>query len=89
MTVSRAVMQLGELKQLVYYWYPKGGRVLTNAYQLKLYTFWDAITRQRTDGALVRLITPVYETEELKDAEERLQTFTRDIGPVLAQFVPD
>lgn len=89
MTVSRAVMQLGELKQLVYYWYPKGGRVLTNAYQLKLYTFWDAITRQRTDGALVRLITPVYETEELQDAEERLQTFTRDIVPVLAQFVPD
>ncbi len=45
--------------------------------------FWDALTRQRTDGALVRLITPVYEFEELEDAEERLQGFVGDIVPVL------
>jgi hypothetical protein len=24
-------------------------RVLTNAWELKLYNFWDALTRQRTD----------------------------------------
>jgi hypothetical protein len=26
--------------------------VLTNAWELKIYNFWDALTRQRTDGAL-------------------------------------
>ena len=50
---------------MVYYWFPQRGRILTNAYELKLYAFWDALTRQRTDGALVRLITPVYEGEKL------------------------
>jgi EpsI family protein len=55
---------------------------------LKLFNFWDALTRQRTDGALVRLITPIYEREEVADAEERLKSFTRDIIPVLEEFIP-
>jgi EpsI family protein len=57
-------------------------------YQLKAYAFWDALTRRRTDGALVRLITPVYESEQLSDAETRLQAFTRDLVPVLDRFLP-
>lgn len=88
MNVNQAFMQLGDMKQLSYYWFPKGGRMLTNAYKLKLYTFWDALTKQRTDGALVRLITPVYDSEELADAEERLQNFARKIQPVLSQYLP-
>jgi hypothetical protein len=52
------------------------------------YAFWDALTRQRTDGALIRLITPVYERERLEDAETRLQGFTREIVPVLDGFIP-
>lgn len=70
-------------------WFPQRGRILTNAYQLKVFAFWDALTKQRTDGALVRVITPVYEFEELADAEQRLQAFTREIVPLLAEFIPD
>ena len=55
---------------------------------MKLYTFWDALTRQRTDGALVRLITPVMQGEQVQDAEARLQAFTKEIIPILAQFLP-
>ena len=89
MSVKRAVMEKGGYKQLSYYWFPQRGRILTNAYQLKIYAFWDAINRQRTDGALVRLITPVYVTEDLADAEIRLQAFTRMIIPRLNEFLPD
>ena len=88
MPVNRAFMEKAGQRQLSYFWFPQRGRVLTNAYQLKLFTFWDALTRQRTDGALVRLITPIYEREEVADAEQRLQAFTRDIIPVLDQFIP-
>lgn len=89
MPVNRAFMQKGDFKQLSYYWFPQRGRVLTNAYQLKLFAFWDALTRQRTDGALVRVITPVYQSENLEDAEERLQSFVGDIVPVLSEFIPE
>ena len=88
MPVNRALMEKAGQRQLSYFWFPQRGRVLTNAYQLKLFTFWDSLTRQRTDGALVRLITPIYEREEVADAEQRLQAFTRDIIPVLDQFIP-
>ena len=86
--VNRAVMQSGNNREITYYWFPVRGRILNNAYQLKIYNFWDALTKQRTDGALVRLITPVYEGEKLVDAEKRLQNFLRDIAPVLNEYLP-
>lgn len=88
MGVSRALMQKGGDRQLVYYWFHQRGRILTNAYQLKIFAFWDSITKHRTDGALVRLITPVYESEEVEEAEARLQAFTVDIVPMLDEYIP-
>jgi len=81
-------MEKSGYKQVAYFWFPMRGRVLTNAWELKLYTFWDALTRQRTDGALVRLITPVVQGEQVEDAEKRLQDFTRQIVPILDDFLP-
>jgi len=88
MKVNRAFMQKSGYKQLSYYWFPQRGRILTNAYQLKIFAFWDALTRQRTDGAMVRVITPVHGLEELEEAEKRLQEFTREIVPVLGEYIP-
>ena len=87
-TVSRAFMEKNGVRQVTYYWFPQRGRVLTNLYQIKLYNFWDALVRQRTDGALVRIITQVYENESLGEAEQRLQGFTRQIVPVLGTYLP-
>jgi exosortase D (VPLPA-CTERM-specific) len=88
MTVNRAYMEKLGNNQLCYYWFPQRGRILYNAYQLKLYAFWDALTRQRTDGALVRLITPISAHERLDQADARLRAFTRLIVPVLAEYIP-
>jgi len=88
MPVNRAVMQKGAERMLVYYWFPMRGRVLTNAIEMKLYNFWDALTRHRTDGALVRMITPVDENEPLAQAEARLQAFAGDVVPLLDAYLP-
>lgn len=88
LSVSRAFMEKGNMKQLTYYWFPQRGRVLTNLYQLKFFVFWDALTRQRTDGALVRLITPVRELEPVEQCDKRLQEFTRALLPALDEFIP-
>ena len=87
--VNRAFMIKSGYKQLSYYWFPQRGRILTNAYQLKIFAFWDALTKHRTDGALVRLITPVYESEELEDADARLQRFVSESNPILSEFLPE
>jgi exosortase D (VPLPA-CTERM-specific) len=86
--VNRAFMEKGGSRQLVYFWFPQRGRILTSLYQVKLYSFWDALIRQRTDGALVRVITPVYGDENLQNAELRLQEFTKEVVPVLDVFLP-
>jgi len=88
MTVNRAIMEKSGQQQISYFWFPARGRILTNAWEMKIYTFWDALTKQRTDGALVRLITPVLPNEKLEDAEARLQGFTREIVPVVEEYVP-
>ncbi len=86
--VNRAYMQKAGTRELAYYWFPQRGRILTKLYQLKLFTFWDSLTEQRTDGALVRVITPVNSSESLQDAENRLQAFTRQIVPILDRYIP-
>ncbi len=88
LAVNRAFMLKNGARQLVYYWFPQRGRDLTNAYQLKIYVFWDALTKQRTDGALVRLITPVAEFENVAAADRRLQDFMSRALPLLDQFLP-
>jgi EpsI family protein len=55
---------------------------------MKWFNFWDALTRQRTDGALVRLITMIGPDEKITDAEQRLQQFLKDFKPLLADFLP-
>jgi hypothetical protein len=42
----------------------------------------------RTDGALVRVITPVYRNETMAEAEERLAGFTKELVPILDQYIP-
>jgi exosortase D (VPLPA-CTERM-specific) len=86
---NRSLIQLGDYRQLVYYWFQQRGRVITNEYLVKLYLFWDALTKNRSDGSLVRLVTPVPVDQDIARADERLQAFTRAIVPVLEAYVPN
>ena len=87
--VNRAVIQMGENKQLTYYWFQQRGRVITNEYLVKWFIFWDALTRKRTDGSLVRLVTPVTPEETIEQGDRRLEAFARTLYPVLRAYVPD
>jgi len=88
-TVNRVVIEHGEYKQLVYYWFQGRGRTITNEYMVKWYLFWDALTKNRTDGALVRLTTLLVPGEDLEDAEHRLNDFARKVSGTLDEYVPD
>src|SRR6267143_557320 len=76
-------------KEIVLYWFKQRDRILTNEYLVKVYLFWDAVSRGRTDGALVRIASLVGpgETEEIVD--QRLLRFVSTIEPELTRYVPD
>ena len=86
--VQRAFMDKNGQQLLAYYWFPQRGRILHNLFELKLFAFWDAIVARRTDGALVRIITPVRDSGNLMESESRLQEFIRMMLPVLDQYLP-
>jgi exosortase D (VPLPA-CTERM-specific) len=89
LSANRAVIQKGEERQVVWYWFQQRGRVLTNEYLVKAYLFWDALTQGRTDGALVRLTVQVHPGESEPAADQRLASLTAALWPELVRFVPD
>lgn len=87
--VNRAVIQKGENRQLVYYWFQQRGRIITNEYLVKWYLFWDALTRNRTDGALVRLTTFVRPGSPIEDADSQLADFAKSVFVPLKTYIPE
>lgn len=89
LTVNRVVISRGVARQIVYYWFQQRGRVVTNEYLVKWYILVDSLLRHRTDGALVRLVTPVGKDESEADADARLLRFAHAVEPELPGFIPD
>ena len=85
----RAIIQLGANRQIVYYWFQERGRHLTNEYVVRWYLFWDALTRHRTDGALVRFVVPVPAGTSEADADAQLMGLATRIVPTLGRYIPD
>jgi exosortase D (VPLPA-CTERM-specific) len=86
---NRVQIELGNRKQLVYYWFQQRGRVITNEYLVKWYLFVDSLTRRRSDGALVRLVTPLEVGESVQDADRRLAEFAGKVAPRLERYIPN
>jgi EpsI family protein len=87
--VGEYVISNGNFKQLVIYWYQAHGRSVASEYWAKIYLVEDAIRTSRTDGALVRVITPVTGNEEIASARTRAEHFAAQIAPELHRFIPD
>jgi len=87
--VNRAVITKGDVRQVVWYWFQERGRMVTNEYMVKFYLLWDAVTKNRTDGALVRLTAAVQPGESDAQVDGRLATFVATVRPMLAKYVPD
>lgn len=85
---NRAVIQKGLSKQLVYYWFEGRGKRLSNDFAAKMSVLRDSLLQGRTDGALVRYVTPINPGETDQDAEQRLLGFMRMSLPYLPRFVP-
>ena len=85
-TVNRYLIQKGIDRQAVIYWYQGRGRVVASEYANKLWLMFDAATAGRTNGSLVRMITPVATTSSA--AFDELADFTSAVFPRLSAYVP-
>ncbi len=87
-TVNRYVIARGNQRNLVYYWYQSHGRSIASEYWAKIWLVADSIKMNRTDAALVRIITPVGPGEDLAVADKRVLDFAQLVGPNVNRFIP-
>ena len=86
-TANRYLIQNGDQKDLLVYWYQGRGRAVASEYWGKFYTVLDSVRLRRSDGAMVRVTIPVdkSEAEALKMATD----LAARASVVLPEFVPD
>jgi EpsI family protein len=87
--VGEYIIANGNNRQFVIYWYQAHGRSVANEYLAKGYLVSDAIRMNRTDGALVRVITPISGAAGAQAAKEHAEGFVAELMTQLPRFIPN
>lgn len=87
-TINRYIIARGAERQMVLYWYQAHDRIVASEYSAKICLVLDAIRLNRTDGALVRIVTPIG-NEGTEAAQLRAELFARRIVPLLDAYIPN
>lgn len=82
------IVQKGNDRQLVLYWYQAHGRITASEYLARIYLVTDAIRMNRTDGSLVRIVTPIVQPEGEAAARRRAIEFAERVMPTLNRLIP-
>jgi EpsI family protein len=86
--VNRYVIAKGDSRQIVLYWYWAHDRGVASEYWAKYYLIADAVRMNRSDGALVRISSPMLPAETPAAAESRLRPFTGSVVSHLDTYIP-
>ena len=86
--VNRYVVSKEGNRQLVLYWFQAHGRAVASEYWAKYYLVADSIRMNRSDGALVRLMSPMYRGESADAAQARVMKLGFQLLPLLDNYIP-
>ena len=87
-TANSYTVENGIDRQVVVYWYQQaGGRIVTNEYLGRMHLVFDAVTKHRSDAALIRVSVPF--EENASAAERTALDFLQAAYPALVGFLPD
>ncbi|MGA8442373.1 MAG: exosortase C-terminal domain/associated protein EpsI [Candidatus Sulfotelmatobacter sp.] len=85
---KRYVVSKGGQRQLVLYWFQAHGRAVASEYWAKYYLMYDSIRMNRSDGAPVRLMTPMFDGETPDAAQTRMMKLGSQFLPLLDRCIP-
>jgi EpsI family protein len=86
--VNRYVITKGDSRLLVLYWYWAHDRGVASEYWAKYYLIKDSIRMNRSDGALVRIMTAMNPGETSEAAQQRIMPFSNLVVPLLNDYIP-
>lgn len=86
--VNRYVVSKAGDRQIVLYWYLAHGRAVASEYSAKYYLIADSMRLHRSDGALIRLMSPMYKGESPEAAQARVMQLGNHFLPLLNNYIP-
>lgn len=86
-TANRYRIENGVYNEIMIYWYQGRGRIEPNEYRDKINTIFDSVTRRRSDGAMVRVMTSVGSNEE--NATKAAIDLSAHLADKLGEYVPE
>ncbi|MDX6403304.1 MAG: hypothetical protein QOH70_759 [Blastocatellia bacterium] len=84
---NRFVIANGRDRALMIYWYQGRGRAVASEYWGKIYTVLDSVRRRRSDGAMVRVMVPLGNSQE--EAQKTAVEMAAQAATQLTEFVPN
>ncbi len=84
---NRYVIQNGNQRALMIYWYQGRGTAVASEYWAKIYTVLDSVRQRRSDGALVRVMVPLGNSPA--EAEKSAVDLASQTANELPPFVPN
>ena len=70
------------------FWYDLNGRIVADMYLAKAYTVWDALTRRRTNGAVIMVAWEYPAGVEFDASRLKAIGFVRELVPLLRRRMP-
>lgn len=70
------------------FWYDLNGRIVADMYLAKAYTVWDALTRRRTNGAVIMVAWEYPAGVEFGASRLKAIGFVRELVPLLRRRMP-
>jgi EpsI family protein len=83
---NKYIIQNGDHRSLMIYWYQGRGRNVASEYWGKVYTVFDSVRLRRSNGAMVRVTVAIGSSEA--NAERTAVEFATAAATVLPDFVP-
>ena len=84
---NRFVIANGRDRALMVYCYQGRGRAVASEYWGKIYTVLDSVRRRRSDGAMVRVMVPLGNSQE--EAQKTAVEMAAQAATQLTEFVPN
>ena len=84
---NKYLVRRGEYKGLMIYWFQGRGRTNSSEYWDKADTFKDSILRNRSDGAIIRVMTPFAEDESA--SQQEAISLSNSVAKRLGEYVPN
>lgn len=88
-SVQQMLLEKDGGRLLSNFWFQQRGRVITSEYMNKWRLFQDAVTRRRTDGAVVRLELLMLPGQSVEEGQRLIDGFSASLSSVIHKYVPD